>query len=241
MTGDGKTRAEGGRPLVTWKFGASLDGRMAAADGSSQWITSEEARADAHRLRAESDAVVVGSGTQRADDPQLTVRSLRVARQPLRVVVDTHARTPVDARILDGAAPTLIAVSEDADASHLEGRASVVRLPRDAAGLDLDALLDALAARQVRTVLLEGGPTLAGSFLAAGLVDRVIAYLAAVLIGGGGLSAIEGAGAPSIRDALALRVEEVVRIGPDFRLTATLQPESRSARWRPALAPSPQI
>jgi diaminohydroxyphosphoribosylaminopyrimidine deaminase / 5-amino-6-(5-phosphoribosylamino)uracil reductase len=221
----------GGRPVVTWKFGASFDGRLAAADGSSQWITSEEARADAHRLRADSDAVVVGSGTQRIDDPQLTVRHLTVARQPLRVVVDTWARTPATARIVDGAAPTLIAVAEGADAGHLEGRASVVRLPRDAAGLDLGALLDALGARGVRTVLLEGGPTLAGSFLAAGLVDRVIAYLAPVLIGGGGLAAIEGAGARSIEDALRMRLEEVVRIGPDLRVTATPQPESRRLSW----------
>jgi diaminohydroxyphosphoribosylaminopyrimidine deaminase/5-amino-6-(5-phosphoribosylamino)uracil reductase len=229
----------GGRPFVTWKFGASLDGRIAAEDGSSRWITSEEARADAHRLRAESDAVVVGSGTQRIDDPQLTVRSARVIRQPLRVVVDSNARTPAGAHVLDGAAPTLIAVAQDADSAHLEGRAEVVRLPRDAAGLDLHALLDALAARQVGRILLEGGPTLAGSFLAAGLVDRVVAYLAPVLIGGGGRSAIEGAGATSIEDALRLRLEEVVRIGPDFRLTATLKLEGRSVRWSPALAPVP--
>jgi diaminohydroxyphosphoribosylaminopyrimidine deaminase/5-amino-6-(5-phosphoribosylamino)uracil reductase len=230
----------GGRPFVTWKLGASLDGRIAAVDGSSRWITSEEARADAHRLRAESDAVVVGSGTQRIDDPQLTVRGTSVIRQPLRVVVDSNARTSTGARVLDSAAPTLIAVAEDADAAHLEARAEVVRLARDAAGLDLHALLDALAARHVRTILLEGGPTLAGSFLAAGLVDRVIAYIAPVLIGGGGRSAIEGAGATSIEEALRLRVEDVVRIGPDFRLTATLQPESRGARWGPALAPVPQ-
>jgi diaminohydroxyphosphoribosylaminopyrimidine deaminase/5-amino-6-(5-phosphoribosylamino)uracil reductase len=229
----------GGRPFVTWKFAASLDGRIAAADGSSRWITSEEARADAHRLRAESDAVVVGSGTQRIDDPQLTVRGIRVIRQPLRVVVDTNARTPAHARVLDGQAPTLIAVAEDADAAHLEGRAEVARLPRDANGLDLAALLDALAVRQVRSVLLEGGPTLAGSFLAAGLVDRVIAYLAPVLIGGAGRSAIEGAGATSIEEALRLRLEELVRIGSDLRLTATLKPEARGARWSPALAPLP--
>src|SRR2546426_117822 len=226
----------GGRPFVTWKFGASLDGRIAAADGSSQWITSEEARADAHRLRAQSDAVVVGSGTQRIDDPQLTVRSVHVTRQPLRVVVDSNARTSPGARVLGEAAPTLIAVAEDADASHLEGRAEVARLPRDAAGLDLHALLAALAAREVRTILLEGGPTLAGSFLAAGLVDRVIAYLAPVLIGGGGRSAIEGAGATSIDEALRLNLEDVVRIGPDFRLTATLQPGGRQAPWGAALA-----
>jgi diaminohydroxyphosphoribosylaminopyrimidine deaminase/5-amino-6-(5-phosphoribosylamino)uracil reductase len=207
------------RPFVLWKFGASLDGRIAAADGSSQWITSEESRTDAHRLRAESDAVMVGSGTQRIDNPHLAVRHVVAERQPLRIVVDTEARTPADARVVDDAAPTLIAVAEDADASHLEGRATVLRVPRAAdSGLDLDALLRALGERGIRQILLEGGPTLAGSFVAAGLVDRVVAYIAPALIGGGGLSALGGRGAPSIDAVRRFEFEEVIRIGPDVRL-----------------------
>jgi diaminohydroxyphosphoribosylaminopyrimidine deaminase / 5-amino-6-(5-phosphoribosylamino)uracil reductase len=169
-------------PPHLWKCAASLDGRIAAADGSSKWITSAEARADGHRLRAECGAVMVGSGTQQADDPQLAVRDAEVTRQPLRIVVDSNARTPASARVLDDAAPTLITVAEDADASHLDGRADVVRLPRVDAGLDLELLLKALSERGVRAILLEGGPTLAGSFLAAGLIDRVVAYIAPVLI-----------------------------------------------------------
>jgi riboflavin biosynthesis pyrimidine reductase len=121
------------RPLVTWKYGASLDGRIAAADGSSKWITSQEARTDVHRLRAECDAVMVGSGTQATDDPHLAVRHVQ-GRQPFRVVVDSNARTPASARVLDDAAPTLIAVAEDADAAHLEGKAAVVRLPAPSVG-----------------------------------------------------------------------------------------------------------
>jgi len=209
-----------GRPFVTWKFGASLDGRVAARDGSSRWVTSAESRADGHRLRAESDAVIVGSGTMRIDDPHLAVRDAAVCRQPLRVVVDTGARTPVTARVLDGAAPTLVAVAHDADSRHLEGRAEVVRLPRAAEGLDLHALLGALYQRDVRSALLEGGPTLSGSFLSAGLIDRVIAYLAPVLIGGGGTPALTGAGAPNIAAARRLRLDEVTRLGPDVRLVA---------------------
>jgi diaminohydroxyphosphoribosylaminopyrimidine deaminase / 5-amino-6-(5-phosphoribosylamino)uracil reductase len=94
------------RPFILWKCAASLDGRIAAADGSSKWITSAEARADGHRLRAECGAVMVGSGTQQADDPQLAVRDAEVTRQPLRIVVDSNARTPASARVLDDAAPT---------------------------------------------------------------------------------------------------------------------------------------
>jgi diaminohydroxyphosphoribosylaminopyrimidine deaminase/5-amino-6-(5-phosphoribosylamino)uracil reductase len=209
------------RPFVVWKFGASLDGRLAAADGTSQWITSEEARTDAHRLRAESDAVMVGSGTQRIDNPHLAVRHVEAEQQPLRIVVDTEARTPADARVVDDAAPTLIAVAEDADAAHLEGCATVLRVPRAPdGGLDLHALLRDLGERGIRQILLEGGPTLAGSFVAAGLVDRVVAYIAPALIGGGGLSALGGTGAPSIDDVRRFELEEVGRIGPDVKLVA---------------------
>jgi diaminohydroxyphosphoribosylaminopyrimidine deaminase / 5-amino-6-(5-phosphoribosylamino)uracil reductase len=228
------------RPFVTWKYAASLDGRVAARDGSSRWITGEEARADVHRLRARSDAVMVGFGTVRADDPQLTVRGAAVGHQPLRVVVDTRARTPARARVLDGAAPTLVAVAADAGAAHLEGRAAVAPVPRSARGLDLDALLRLLFDRDVRSILLEGGPTLAASFLAEGLVDRVVGYVAPLAIGGGGLPALAGPGAASIGDARRFRLDEVVRLGPDLRLTARpLDAEAPTRRrWERAGAPS---
>ncbi|GGV60184.1 riboflavin biosynthesis protein RibD [Streptomyces longisporoflavus] len=208
-----------GRPHVTWKYAASLDGRIAADDGSSRWITSGEARADVHRLRAECDAVVVGSGTQRADDPHLAVRGIEGAVQPLRVVVDTNG-TAVrpGARVLDDAAPTLVAVAENVTA---EGAAETVRLPRADGGLDIHALLGELHARGVRSVLLEGGPTLAGAFVAAGAVDRVVGYLAPVLLGAGP-AALSGGGITTITEALRLDVSETVRIGPDLRVTATL-------------------
>uniref|UniRef100_A0AAU2VDP8 Riboflavin biosynthesis protein RibD n=1 Tax=Streptomyces sp. NBC_00003 TaxID=2903608 RepID=A0AAU2VDP8_9ACTN len=209
-----------GRPHVTWKYAATLDGRTAAEDGTSRWITSEEARADVHRLRAESDAVVVGSGTARTDDPHLAVRGIDGATQPLRLAVDTNA-TAVEpgARILDAAAPTLIAVAEDADAAHLP-ESAVLRIPRTATGLDIPALLAALHARGVRSVLLEGGPTLAGAFVAAGTVDKVVGYLAPALLGAGP-TALAGAGISTITEALRLDITETVRIGPDLRITAT--------------------
>ncbi|MET8686709.1 bifunctional diaminohydroxyphosphoribosylaminopyrimidine deaminase/5-amino-6-(5-phosphoribosylamino)uracil reductase RibD [Streptomyces sp. NPDC004732] len=213
-----------GRPHVTWKYAATLDGRTAAADGTSRWITSAESRADVHRLRAECDAVVVGSGTQRADDPHLAVRVVAdtetAAVQPLRVVVDTNgtAVTP-GARVLDDAAPTLIAVADDASPAYDTDK--TVRIPRAEGGLDIRTLLDVLHARGVRSVLLEGGPTLAGAFVAAGAVDRVVGYLAPVLLGAGP-AALTGGGITTITEALRLDVSETVRIGPDLRITATL-------------------
>ena len=204
-----------GRPFVTWKFAATLDGRSAAADGSSRWITSEVARADVHRLRAECDAVAVGVGTVLADDPQLTVRpsSLLVdGHQPLRVVVDSRGRAPRTARVFDGAAETVHAVvGATADGALV--------LPAGPDGrVDLGALLQALQDRGVVSVLLEGGPVLAAAFLRAGLVDRVVAYLAPALLGAGP-PALGDLGAGTISAALRLRLDETVQLGGDVRLT----------------------
>ncbi|UYQ61048.1 bifunctional diaminohydroxyphosphoribosylaminopyrimidine deaminase/5-amino-6-(5-phosphoribosylamino)uracil reductase RibD [Streptomyces peucetius] len=239
-----------GRPYVTWKYAATLDGRIAAADGTSRWISSPESRADVHRLRAESDAVVVGSGTMRADDPHLAVRGIEGATQPLRVVIDTDAAAVrAGARVLDEAAPTLVAVAQDAapvpyvtaaGTAHGDtaapvpaageavpspepdaGGPAVLRLPRAERGLSVPALLAALHERGVRSVLLEGGPTLAGSFVAAGAVDRVIGYLAPVLLGAGP-AALADAGITTITGALRLHVTHTDRIGTDLRVTATV-------------------
>ncbi|MGD9484305.1 bifunctional diaminohydroxyphosphoribosylaminopyrimidine deaminase/5-amino-6-(5-phosphoribosylamino)uracil reductase RibD [Streptomyces sp. TRM70308] len=227
-----------GRPHVHWKYAATLDGRTAAADGSSRWITSAEARADVHRLRARCDAVLVGSGTARADDPHLAVRGVPGARQPLRVVVDTEARAvTAGARVLDAAAPTLVAVAEDADAGALEGRADLLRLPRarTGRGVDLAALLTALHARDVHGVLLEGGATLAGAFAAAGLVDRVTGYLAPALLGAGP-PALADAGVTTIAQALRLRLTEAVPVGPDLRVTAVPVPGPAARPSAPTMA-----
>lgn len=213
------------RPWVRWKYAATLDGRVAAADGTSRWITSSAARADVHRLRAESDAVLVGSGTARADDPHLAVRGVPGAVQPLRVVVDTAATAlPPGARVLDDVAPTLIAVGADIPAvvtAPLTAHAELLELPRASAGrgLDLTALLDGLYHRGVRSVLLEGGPTLAGAFASAGAIDEVTAYLAPALLGSGA-HALTGTGITTIADTLRLRLTDIARVGPDVRVTA---------------------
>nr|WP_165984507.1 bifunctional diaminohydroxyphosphoribosylaminopyrimidine deaminase/5-amino-6-(5-phosphoribosylamino)uracil reductase RibD [Streptomyces sp. YIM 98790] len=233
------TAARLGRPLVHWKYAATLDGRTSAADGTSRWITSAESRADVHRLRAGSDAVLVGSGTLRADDPHLAVRGVPGAVQPLRVALDTEAAVvKPGARVLDGTAPTLVAVADDLPAERtaplaaaVSGtRAEVVRLPRAAAGrgLSLPALLAELHRREIRSVLLEGGPVLAGAFAAAGLIDRVTGYLAPALLGAGP-QALGDAGVTTIAQALRLHLTDVTRTGPDLRITAVPRPRAASA------------
>lgn len=213
------------RPHVTWKYAATLDGRTAAADGTSRWITGRESRADVHRERAVADAVVVGIGTVLADDTLLTVRDYPCPRQPLRVVVDGAARTPASARILDDSAPTLVAVGTDADPQRVAGLQSagvdVVRLPRRRARLDLAALLAALHDRQVNVVLVEGGATLAASFIRERLVDRVVGYYAPALLGAGP-PVLGDAGIGTIAEALRLQVCEVRRLGDDVRIEAAL-------------------
>jgi diaminohydroxyphosphoribosylaminopyrimidine deaminase/5-amino-6-(5-phosphoribosylamino)uracil reductase len=188
-----------GRPFVTWKYAATLDGRAAAADATARWISSAASRADAHAIRAVVDAIVVGSGTILTDDPHLTVRDADdelAERQPLRVVLDRRHRTPQDAQVLDSAAETLLLDTA---------------VPRFA----LKALYD----RGVRHLLLEGGPTLAGAFVEAHLVDEVVAYLAPTLLGAGP-AALGDAGITTLSDAVTLDIESVVPLGRDVKVTA---------------------
>jgi diaminohydroxyphosphoribosylaminopyrimidine deaminase/5-amino-6-(5-phosphoribosylamino)uracil reductase len=207
------TAVRRGRPYVIWKFAATLDGRSAAADGTSQWITSSIARSDVHTLRSTVDAILVGVGTVTADDPQLTVRDLKdgtlAIKQPLRVVADSHGRTPPKARVRDAAAPTWIVTSKEVGAGP-DGR------------VDLNSLLVALFGRGIRSVLLEGGPTLAGAFLEAGLVDKVIGYVAPKLLGSG-RNALVDAGVSTVGDAIELDLTDIAQIGPDLRFTASLR------------------
>lgn len=187
------------RPFVTWKYAATLDGRVAADDGTSRWITSAAARRDVQRLRQEADAILVGTGTAAADDPRLTVRderdsSLPYEQQPLRVVAGVRALPP-ELAVFDGTAATVQVRSHR---------------PR--------AVLAALTARTIRHVWLEGGPTLAGAFLDAGLIDRVIGYLAPAALGAGP-SALRGR-ASTMAELQAFRFTDVRMVGPDLRVTA---------------------
>jgi diaminohydroxyphosphoribosylaminopyrimidine deaminase/5-amino-6-(5-phosphoribosylamino)uracil reductase len=221
-----------GMPWVTLKIAMSLDGRVAAADGSSRWITGEEARADGHRLRSEHDAIIVGAGTVIADDPSLTVRLAGYGgRQPIRLMFDSAGRTPATAALFDGAAPTWIATTgrtplETVEAWRAAG--ATVLAPGDAT-LDRDGrvpvgpILSALAANDppIRSALLEGGPTLAWSAVRAGVVDRFVVYVAPKLIGGvGAPGALGGDGVGSILDAVPVEIESIDRIGRDIRIVA---------------------
>ena len=220
------TSRRSGRPFVTWKYAATLDGRSAAADGTSRWITGDDARADVHRLRAQADAVVAGVGTVLADDPLLDARPAGGSgRQPLRVVVDTRARTPLSARSLAGPDPALVVTGPLLDDPGYPRRREVAL--GDDGHVDLRQLLAVLQDEHgVVDVLLEGGPALAGAFVREHLVDRVVAYVAPLLLGAGP-AALADAGVGTISAAHRLQIDDVARTGDDVRLV--LRPEPRES------------
>lgn len=184
-----------GLPHVTWKYATSIDGRSAAADGSSQWITSEAARADVHLRRAAADAIIVGTGTVFVDDPTLTARlpdGTLAERQPLRVVVGKRE------------------ISAEANVLNDDSRTMVIRTH------DPHEVIAALGDRT--DVLLEGGPTLAGAFLRAGVIDRILAYVAPILLGGP-ISVVDDIGVTTIAHSQRWRYDGVDRVGPDLLLS----------------------
>jgi diaminohydroxyphosphoribosylaminopyrimidine deaminase / 5-amino-6-(5-phosphoribosylamino)uracil reductase len=217
-----------GLPFVTLKLAMSLDGKVAARDGSSRWISSEAARRDVHRLRAGAGAIVVGVGTVVADDPALTVRlEGHRGRQPLRVVLDGRGRTQASAAVLRRDAPTLMFTTPAAPPerrAEWESAGAEVLVEGETSGsshVDLGRVLELLGKRDVQDVLIEGGPTLAWSAVEGGLVDRMVVYLAPKLIGGvEAPSSLGGPGIASIADAFALSIVKVERLGEDLKVVA---------------------
>jgi diaminohydroxyphosphoribosylaminopyrimidine deaminase/5-amino-6-(5-phosphoribosylamino)uracil reductase len=218
-----------GRPYTVLKLAASLDGKTATASGESQWISSEASRRRVHRLRAEVDAVAVGRGTMQADDPRLDVRTAgRRGRSPRPVVVDTALRTPPTARIFEAHPPgrPIIAGGESAPAARrrrLErAGAEVLALPVGGDGrVDLPALWDALGAREVTAVLIEGGAELGAAAWFAGLVDEVIVFLAPMLIGGRKAPGmLGGRGIARLAEHLPVNIVGVRRVGGDLMVVA---------------------
>lgn len=202
------------RPFVVAKAAVSVDGRIAAADGTSQWLTGEEARARAHGLRGEVDAIVVGSGTVLADDPHLTVRASDAGSEeaaggqvdaPLRVVLDRRGRVPSDARMLDGAAPSLV--------------------------LDSDDVAGAVATlwdRGVRSILVEGGGRVVGAFLRAELVDRLVVHVAPLVLGESGHPMLVDDGITTLTEAPRFRLDTVEQVGGDAILSLSPEPTGRA-------------
>jgi diaminohydroxyphosphoribosylaminopyrimidine deaminase/5-amino-6-(5-phosphoribosylamino)uracil reductase len=217
-----------GRPFVVLKMASSLDGKTAATDGSSRWITGVSARADVHRLRAWSDAVVVGAGTVIADDPVLTVRGpfQGTSTPPVRVVVDSAGRVPSTSRVFDDAAPTLVATTDRISDARIreygDAGADLLVLDRDAAGsVSLPALVEELGKRDVQGLLIEGGATLAWSAVRDDVVDRVVLYLAPLLIGGAvAHTVMSGAGFAPIDSAKRLGPLRVEPVGEDLKVVA---------------------
>lgn len=219
------SRMRRGRPRVRLKLAASVDGRTAGADGMSRWITGPAARADVHRLRAESGAVLVGSATVLADNPALTVRLPGAWRQPLRVVLDSGLRMPVDAALLAQPGSTLVLTAAPTGArwQALQARGAELRqIPAAPGGLDLDAVMAVLAGEQINDVLVEAGATLAGALLGAGLVDEMLLYLAPVLLGDRGRPLVRVPGLERFADRLALDITDIRALGPDWRITASV-------------------
>lgn len=216
-------RVTSGRPYVTLKVAASLDGKTALASGESKWITAAEARRDVHAMRRDSCAVLTGIGTVLADDPALTVREVACERQPLRVLLDSRLDIADGAKILQGGNTLVVtATGAESRADRLRQRGiEVARVPTEAlkGKVDLPAMMQLLGARKLNSLMVETGAKLNGSLLAAGVVDEIVAYIAPSILGdhARGLFVIPPLAA--LRDKIALSFSDVRQIGPDLRIT----------------------
>ncbi len=209
-------------PFVTLKFAASLDGKIATSGGQSQWISCEESRNFVHKLRDINAGIMVGVGTVLADNPSLTAR-IESGKNPVRIVADSFARTPMNAKIIcDKQADTIIAVTASAPAdklSALKDSGAEIIIAGAGPKVDLNILMRELAAREITSVLVEGGGTLNFSLLEAGLVDKVIAFIAPKILGGKKApAAVTGAGFMNLADAVRLKNISVEKIGTDIKL-----------------------
>jgi diaminohydroxyphosphoribosylaminopyrimidine deaminase/5-amino-6-(5-phosphoribosylamino)uracil reductase len=225
---------ETGRPFVTLKAGMTLDGKIATATGESRWITGEAARRDAHRLRSEVDAVVVGIGTVLKDDPTLTARlserPLKLApRQPIRVVIDSRLRVPQKARVFSRlqSAHTVVVTTRNASARKMRllrrDGIDVLTLPNGDGGVSLADLCRRLGRLGIRSLLVEGGSAVNASFLRHKLIDRVVLYVAPLLLGGNDAKGVIGGAAPKqLRDSVSLDEVTIRRVGHDMVIEADI-------------------
>ncbi len=218
------------RPFVLLKAAATLDGRLATTTGDSRWVTGEAARAEVHRIRHEVDGILVGVGTVLADDPSLTARPPKSdGVDPIRIVLDSRLRTPVDAKILTGGspAPTILVAAGDAPAKRkaelTAAGAEILQVPRKNDLLDLRSLMDRLGGRGMTSLLIEGGGRVLHSCLREGIGDRFAYFLAPKLLGGDdGVPVFRGAGPALMKDAVSLDIRNIRRFGPDLLLESGL-------------------
>jgi diaminohydroxyphosphoribosylaminopyrimidine deaminase/5-amino-6-(5-phosphoribosylamino)uracil reductase len=209
-----------GRPLVRLKLALTLDGRLAARDGSSRWITGADARTDVHRARAAAGAVLVGAGTIASDDPALTARGVDAPRRPVRVIVDARGRTSPSARVFgDGevVVATTARCPHEVAVAYKEGGAEVLVLPERDDGVDLSVLLDVLGRRGLTEVYCEGGARIATSLIAHGLVDRLELHYGPLMVGDG--PSLGDIGVSSMAEARRWRTVDVRRAGDDVLIS----------------------
>ena len=218
-----------GMPFVTAKFAISLDGKIATKSGDSKWISGDEARKYVHNLRYTSDAIMAGVNTVLVDDPRLTVRSYggkggAARKQPLRVIVDGKGRMPLTAQLLSEPGKTLLAlgkfVTPEEKATFAQVGAELLELPLEGGLVDLEKLLKALGNRQITSVLVEGGGILLGSLFDCKLVDKVIAFIAPIIIGGKeAKTAVSGKGVDKVVDSLRLERVSLEKLGEDLMVS----------------------
>ena len=219
------------RPFITLKYAMTLDGKIATSTGDSKWITGEEARTYAHRLRKQHDAVLVGIGTVLADDPELTTRMVQ-GKNPIRIVLDAKLQTNIMNAVLNPAAPTIIVTSLEADEDKAAlfsvlPNVEILRLPFENGRVDIKLLIEELAAREITSLLVEGGSSVLGAFKDAGLADRICAFVAPKLLGGrDSLTAVGGTGCELMQDAWSLQEVEYKQLGQDLLITGLVQKEA---------------
>lgn len=217
-----------GMPQVRIKVGMSLDGRTALENGASQWITGAEARLDVQHWRARSCAVLTGINTILADDAQLTVREIDVERQPLRVVLDSNLRMPLDARILQGGVLIYAALRDDHKIEKLQqAGAEVVLLPDTDGRVDLPAMLRDLASRGCNEILVEAGAVLNGALLGAELVDEMLLYIAPQLLGDRARGIAMLGELTALDQRVDLKWQDVRQVGRDLRITVTVRNDDK--------------
>ncbi|WP_187443898.1 bifunctional diaminohydroxyphosphoribosylaminopyrimidine deaminase/5-amino-6-(5-phosphoribosylamino)uracil reductase RibD [Sutcliffiella horikoshii] len=221
-----------GKPFVTLKTAASLDGKTATHTNESRWITGPDARLDVHQYRHQHDAILVGVGTVLADDPSLDTRLPNGGKNPIRIILDSHLRTPLNSKVLtDGKAPTWIVTGSKPDlekVAALEEKEGIKVLTLPMEKVEVNALLSLLGEEGITSLFIEGGATVNGSFLKEKAIQQVITYIAPKLIGGKGApTLVGGEGFATMDEVVELEIKEVTKMGPDLKIVSAPKVDER--------------